>query len=61
MFDVITNLFKKPTAVELAAIALQDSQRQLIQYEANAAYNNKLAEYYRDNIKRMTKYSVEVV
>lgn len=49
------NPFKKPAANEVLKEHLEEYKRQLITQEASAAYHAKMAEYYREGIKRLQK------
>lgn len=55
MFLTFTQLFKKPSAKTLAQQSLEDSQRQLLVHEANTTFHSKMAEYHRENIRRLTR------
>ena len=50
------NPFKKPSAAILVKETIEEYQRMLIATENQAAYQAKLAEYYREGITRMTKF-----
>jgi hypothetical protein len=51
----IVRFFQKPTAAEIAKKELAEYQRQLLQAQANAAYQTKMVEFYSEGIGRLTK------
>ena len=56
MFNYFKNLFNKPTAKQMARETVEEYQRLLLATENQAAYNAKLAEYYREGISRLNKF-----
>lgn len=48
------NPFRKPTAAEYAQEQLNQLELQLMEYEALATFNTKMADYCRDSIKRLS-------
>ena len=51
------NPFRKPTARVIIQANLEEYERQLVNQEAAAAYHTKMAEYYREGIKRLQSQS----
>jgi hypothetical protein len=47
------NIFRKPTADVLAAIELEDAERELLLAQRQQAYAAKLAEFYQERIKAL--------
>lgn len=47
------NPFHKPNAAQLRAELQEEYERLLIQSENTAAYHAKMAEFYREGIKRL--------
>ena len=50
------NLFKTPTALEMAAIELEEARRELLRTQSAHEYAGRIAEYHQDRIKRLTTY-----
>lgn len=48
------NPFRKPSAAQLKQEQLEEAERQLLTQESLAAYHQKMAEYYRESITRLT-------
>ena len=57
--NALTKLFRKPTAKELAARDLEDARRSLLQEQARAEYHQKMAEFYRGVMHRLSNYIKE--
>jgi hypothetical protein len=55
----IKNFFRKPTAKEIAAAALEDARRHLLAELSRAEYHAKMAEYYRGVEARLARYLKE--
>lgn len=51
------NPFKKPTAQELAAQALEDAQRQHLMHVSQAEYHTHMAAYYEQMVRRLEAYT----
>jgi hypothetical protein len=51
----LKQLFKPelPTADQLAKRELEDSERELLRHESQAAYHRHMADYYVENIARL--------
>lgn len=45
--------FKKPAAALMAKETIEDYERELLVAENTAAYNKKLAEFYKEAIQRL--------
>jgi hypothetical protein len=60
-FFKMVNPFHTPTPQDIIRENLQDYGRSLLQHEAATSYSQKMAEYYRDGIKRLQKQTVELV
>ena len=52
-------LFRKPTAKEIAAAALEDARRHLLAEQSRAEYHLKMAEYYRGVETRLSRFLKE--
>lgn len=50
------NLFKTPTALEIAVTELEEARRDLLRSQSAAEYAGRIAEYHQDRIKRLTEY-----
>jgi hypothetical protein len=59
MIEQIKQLFRKPTAKEMAARALEDARRHLLTEQSAAEYHSKMAEYYKGVATRLDKYLKE--
>lgn len=57
LHNLFYNPFKKPSAKELAREKLEEKQRQLLEHEAAAIYNIKMAEYCRETIDKMQEHT----
>ena len=55
----LSNPFRKPTAKELAARDLEDARRSLLQEQARAEYHQKMSEYFKGVIGRLSNYLKE--
>lgn len=55
MIKMLTQLFRQPTAAELAKKELAEYQRLLLTAQANAAYQTKMVEFYTEGIGRLAK------
>lgn len=55
----LKNLFRKPTAKEIAAAALEDARRHLLAEMSRAEYHAKMAEYYRGVEARLARFLKE--
>ena len=55
----LSNPFRKPTAKEIAARDLEEARRHLLQEQAQAEYHQKLAEFYKGVIGRLSNYLKE--
>lgn len=51
----IINLYRKPSANELAQRELEESRRQLLESQRNSAYFEKLAQFYEQRIIKLRK------
>lgn len=47
------NPFKKPLAIQLIGIQLEEYERGVVQQEDAAAYHTKMAQYYREGVVRL--------
>lgn len=56
MFQIIKDLFKKPSSDVIAMEDLEEAQRCYLKEKSAAEYHAKMAEYYVDVIARLTKY-----
>jgi hypothetical protein len=56
MFQIIKDLFKKPSSDVIAVEDLEEAQRCYLKEKAAAEYHTKMAEYYVDVISRLTRY-----
>lgn len=50
------NLFKTPTALEIAVTELEEARRDLLRSQSAHEYAGRIAEYHQDRIKRLTNY-----
>ena len=50
------NLFRSPTALELAATELEEARRDLLRTQSAHEYAGRIAEYHQDRIKRLSTY-----
>lgn len=60
-FIKMLNPFQQPVAQDIIRANLMEYERSLLQHEAATSYSQKMAEYYRDGIKRLQKQTVELV
>lgn len=51
--DFITNLFKKPSATELAREDMEESEREAIKHAAAASYHEHMAQYHQKNVDKL--------
>ena len=51
-FLLMLNPFYKPPATDLMAKMVEDYERHLLDQENATAYHAKMAEYYRESLKR---------
>lgn len=51
------NIFIRPTAEELAVENIEEYRRQYLNHQASSEYHKKMAEYYKEGIKRMQVFS----
>lgn len=49
-------LFKTPSALQLAMRELEESKRELLAMHASAEHAQKMVEYYEGAINRLTQY-----
>jgi hypothetical protein len=59
IYQGFLNLFKTPTAVEIAARELEEARRQLLRSQSAAEYASRISAYHLDRIKRLSFYLVE--
>ena len=52
----ITQLFKTPSAQQIAMRDLENAQRDLLTAQANAEHSVKMVEYYQGLITRLSQY-----
>jgi hypothetical protein len=53
----IINIFRPPSAMQLAQRELEQAERSLVNAETNALYYAKMAEYHKDQISILKRYS----
>lgn len=52
-------IFKKPSAKSIAQVDLEEAERQVLIHSASANYHGKMAEYYKETVKRLSEYVKE--
>jgi len=59
MFDTasVLDVFRKPTAQQIAERDLEEARRQLLKAQSHAEYWRRMADYYSDTIKRLEAYT----
>lgn len=55
----LNSLFKKPSAKSIAQVDLEEAERQVLIHSASANYHAKMAEYYKETVKRLSEYVKE--
>jgi len=58
-FKDITNLFRTPTALEIAARELAQAERALLEAETAREYATAMVEYNQERIHRLRRYLKE--
>jgi len=56
MLKLFASIFRKPTAVMLARLELEEAQRSLLQAKSAAEYARRLSEYHQDRLRRLTAF-----
>ena len=59
--EVVYKFFKKPTALELAQIELEEAKRELLNAQSATEYAARMAAYHGDRIKRLSAYVTQKV
>lgn len=54
--NYLTNLFKTPTATQVATSELAQAQRELLVAQSGYEYAKRIAEFNIDRVRRLTAY-----
>lgn len=55
----LKQLFKTPTALEIATRNLEDAKRELLAFHASSEHSTKMVEYYSGVVTRLSNYIKE--
>lgn len=53
---VIQNLWRLPSATEMAAKELEEAKRRFLDAQSGMEYAKRMSDYHADRIKRLTNY-----
>jgi uncharacterized membrane protein YqjE len=56
LIKTLKNMFRTPSALELAQIELEEAKRELLNAQSATEYAARMAAYHGDRIKRLTIY-----
>jgi len=53
--ELLMKPFRKPSAEVIAQVSIEESKRNLLRWQADARYSQKMVEYYEDRIAVLRK------